>query len=328
MPDGLSSQLSRGSDAAVLVHDEWIDGVEVEGDDFVTGRAWVGGKRAMCLAPPLVAQECLGLVVADEKRGGGSHLVGNPAKYGAASYRKQASAWAGELEHDRGAVSVFDFLNQALEVEPNQLQCDVPSANEGARLAREVDLNRPRRAQPHLSRRHRIAKLGGRYDEAKHAEATYRREAGVVGEREPSGRCEALDVDRRGVADSGTRNEYVVLGECRGDRVRGAVCRSLQGARVGHGERVVGDRDLGRGLFHPELQALGNRACRGTRQDHLIDLDANELAPKLWVARASCEDLLGHGARRVTSSCAHGFESSFFGRALGARSSVLEDSEP
>jgi hypothetical protein len=62
----LARQLARGSDAARLIHDERIHRREVDGEHLLAWRSGIGDERAMGLASPLVAQEYLGLVVADE----------------------------------------------------------------------------------------------------------------------------------------------------------------------------------------------------------------------------------------------------------------------
>jgi hypothetical protein len=306
LPHGLATQLSRGSHLTVLVHDQRIDGRQVDGQHLFARCAGIGHQRAVCLRTALIAQEHLGLVVTDEHRRGGANLVGDTAEHRTLAYRQQASAGPRELEHDRGLMLRLDPSNDLAQVAAQQLECHVAGAHERTGAAREVDLDAARRPQPDVTGGHRLAELRGRHDHAQHAHAADRRQARVVGQRQARRRRKALDVHGRRKADPGTGDEYAVVWEARGHRFWSSGLLSHLGVVRGHRPTVVGDGHFGRSLLHAHGQRLGHGARRRSRQDDLVDLHTYEVVFELRVLRSSGENLLGHRARRIPGSCSHG----------------------
>ena len=136
-----------------------------------------------------------------------------------------------------------------------ELERDVARADEGAEPPCEEHLHAHRRANEHGSVRERLGQRGRRDDQREHPDAADAREARVVGDAQPRGAREPLEVHGRRKTDAGARHEDAVREHL---RRRGA--HRLAGALVsGDAARVVRDRDLGGGL----LQARGHRLREG-----------------------------------------------------------------
>jgi len=65
---GPSTPIAHRAHHAGLVHEERVDGGEVEGDDLFARRARIGDEGAVSLGSALIAEEDLGLLVAHEER--------------------------------------------------------------------------------------------------------------------------------------------------------------------------------------------------------------------------------------------------------------------